>query len=170
VSEAFGKSWKTLDEGFAECDTQQRNFGELYISNGLFAEYFLSGFAECQQVLGKEKSPSRRRVTATEPLPSVHCIPSTVLGETRQRDRQRASLSVPLPSAEATSLGKEALPVPRCAFFVECYGLDTRQRGNLPSVASIPFFICFCYSIQTNKRYHIIITDITYTSYISQRS
>jgi hypothetical protein len=33
------------------------------------------------------------------------------------------------------------------------------------------FLICFFYSIQTNKRYHIyhiIITDITYTSHISQ--
>jgi hypothetical protein len=62
--------------------------------------------------------------------------------------------------------------VPRCSFFIECYDHDTRQRTSLPSVAlgkvtSIYLFICFCYSIQINKRYHIIITDITYTSLIS---
>jgi hypothetical protein len=34
-----------------------------------------------------------------------------------------------LPSAKATSLGKKALLVPRCAFFVECYDLKTRQRN-----------------------------------------
>jgi hypothetical protein len=64
----------------------------------------------------------------------------------------------------ATALGKEALPMPRCAFCAECYDLDTRQSTFLPSVAlgkevtSIPLFF---YSIQTNKRYHLIITDIT---------
>jgi hypothetical protein len=41
VSEALGKAWKTLGEGFAECDTQQRELGELYIGNDFFAEYFL---------------------------------------------------------------------------------------------------------------------------------
>jgi hypothetical protein len=43
VFEALGKAWKTLGEGFAECDTQQRELDELYIGNGFFAEYFLSG-------------------------------------------------------------------------------------------------------------------------------
>jgi hypothetical protein len=43
VSQALGKIWKTLNEGFAECDTRQRKLDELYISNGFFAEYFLSG-------------------------------------------------------------------------------------------------------------------------------
>jgi hypothetical protein len=41
VTEALGKAWKTLDEGFAECDTRQRELGELYIGNDFFAEYFL---------------------------------------------------------------------------------------------------------------------------------
>jgi hypothetical protein len=41
VSEALGKTWKTLDEGFAECDTQKRRLGELYIGNNFFAMYFL---------------------------------------------------------------------------------------------------------------------------------
>jgi hypothetical protein len=79
-----------------------------------------------------------------------------------------------LPSAMIWTLRKAALPVPRCAFFAECYDLDTRQSTSLPSVTlgkvtSIPFFNCFCYSIQTNKRYPIIIIDITYTSHISRR-
>jgi hypothetical protein len=68
VLEALGKV-------FAECDTLQRELGEQYISNNFFAEYFLSG----TRVPRKEKSPSRRLVTETVPLPSV-------LGDTRQRD------------------------------------------------------------------------------------
>jgi hypothetical protein len=43
VSEALGKAWKTLVEGFAECDTRQRELDELYIGNSFFAEYFLLG-------------------------------------------------------------------------------------------------------------------------------
>jgi hypothetical protein len=63
-----------------------------------------------------------------------------------------------LPSANTTTLGKEVLSVPRYAFFVEYYNLDTRQSTSLSSitlgkVTRIPFFICFFYSIQTNKRY-----------------
>jgi hypothetical protein len=53
VSEASDKAWKTFSEG---SDTRQRKLGELYIGNGFFAEYFLS--SKCQQILGKEKSPS----------------------------------------------------------------------------------------------------------------
>jgi hypothetical protein len=39
---------------FAECDTRQRKLGELYIGNGFFAEYFLSGTRQtlCQVSLG----------------------------------------------------------------------------------------------------------------------
>jgi hypothetical protein len=75
-------------------------------------------------------------------------LPSVRRTTSRQRDRQRASLSVPLPSVETTSLGKEALPVPRCAFFVECYDLGTRQSTSLPSVTldkvtSISLFYLF---------------------------
>jgi hypothetical protein len=64
VLEALGKARKRLGKVFAECNTRQRTLGELYIGNGLFAEYFLSGTR-------KEKSPSRRQVTVTDPLPSV---------------------------------------------------------------------------------------------------
>jgi hypothetical protein len=96
-------------------------------------------------------------------LPSVHSaksIPSTVLGETRQRDRQRTSLSVPLPSAKATALSKEVLPVPRCAFFAECYGLDTRQSDQYT-----PFYLFLSFHPNKTKishnhhRYHISHKD-----------
>jgi hypothetical protein len=74
-------------------------------------------------------------------------------------------------SARATTLGKKALPVPKYWFSTECYGPNTRQSTFLPSVTldkvtSIHIFICFLYSIQTNKRYHIYITYVTYTSHI----
>jgi hypothetical protein len=135
----------------------------------------MKDFAECHSVLDKEKSPSRRQVMATEPVPSAQrvthgkgplyaeCLlywhsakklpvgpftssvakrirwnstkatffPSVQLNSTRQRDHPRACFVssfaectrrhstklASLPSAKATTLGKEALPVPRCAFF-----------------------------------------------------
>jgi hypothetical protein len=43
VSEALGKAWKTLGEGFAKCDNPQIKLSELYIGNNLFVKYFLSG-------------------------------------------------------------------------------------------------------------------------------
>jgi hypothetical protein len=52
-------------------NTRQRKLGELYNSNGFFANYFL---LDCHPVLGKEKLLSRRQVTATEPVPSVHRV------------------------------------------------------------------------------------------------
>jgi hypothetical protein len=72
-----------------------------------------------------------------------------------------------LPSAKATSLGKKALLVPRCAFFVECYDLDTRQRTSLPSVTLDkvtripPFYLFLLFLLNKQKIYHIYITDIT---------
>jgi hypothetical protein len=100
---------------------------------------------------------------------------------TRQRGRQRAHLSAPLPSVKATTLGKEALPVPRCVIFAECYDLGIRQSTFLSSVTldkvtNIALFYLFLL-LPPNKQkishnhhgYHIIITDITYTSHISQR-
>jgi hypothetical protein len=64
VSEALGKAWKTLDEGFVECDTRQRRLGELYIGIDFLMSTFYrvlgKSFVECHSVLGKEKSSSRR--------------------------------------------------------------------------------------------------------------
>jgi hypothetical protein len=51
VSETLGKAWKTLGEGFAECDTRQRELDELYIGNGFFVEYFLSGTRQTKVVV-----------------------------------------------------------------------------------------------------------------------
>jgi hypothetical protein len=98
-----------------------------------------------------------------EPLLSVP-LPSA-LGGTRQslllcqvpRPQHSAKLAS-LPSAKATTLSKETLPVPRCAFFAECYDLDTRQSTSLPSVTlgkvtRIPHFYLFLLFIKTNKRY-----------------
>jgi hypothetical protein len=65
VSEALGKAWKTLDEGFADCDTQKRRLGELYIGNNFFAMYFLSDTQQtlCQVPLGTQQ----REVVVTTP-------------------------------------------------------------------------------------------------------
>jgi hypothetical protein len=43
-----------------------------------------------------------------------------------------------LPSARAITLGKETLPVSRCAIFAERYDLGTRQSTYLPSVTVTP--------------------------------
>jgi hypothetical protein len=51
VSDALGKVCKTLGEGFVEYDTRQRELGELYIGNNLFAEYFLSGTRQIKVVV-----------------------------------------------------------------------------------------------------------------------
>jgi hypothetical protein len=81
--------------------------------------------------------------------------------------RRHSAKVASLPSARAVALSKEDLPVPRCFFFAECYDIDTQQNTSwlsvtLNKVTSIPLFICFCYSLQINKRY------ITYTSQISR--
>jgi hypothetical protein len=109
----------------------------------------------CLTTLDKE---SARRVPLSVTLPSASVWHSA----------KRASL----PSARATTLGKEPIPVPRSWFFAECYGSDTRQSTSLPSVTlgkatNMHFFICFPYSIQTNKRY---FTDITYIHHRSSQT
>jgi hypothetical protein len=40
--------------------------------------------------------------------------------------RRHSTKVASLPNTKATTLSKEALPVPRRAFFAECYDLDTR--------------------------------------------
>jgi hypothetical protein len=103
-------------------------------------------------------------------------VPSGILGKEPVREgphvRLFAECSVwhsakpaSLPSARDITLGKVTKPVPRFLLFAECYDPDTRQSASLSSVTlgkvtSIYLFICFLYSIHTNKRYHIYITYI----------
>jgi hypothetical protein len=101
------------------------------------------------------------------PFPSVP-LSVTLPSASVWHSAKRASLL----SARATTLGKEPIPVPRSWFFAECYGSDTRQSTSLPSVTlgkatNMHLFICFPYSIQTNKRY---FTDITYIHHRSSQT
>jgi hypothetical protein len=69
---------------------------------------------------------------------------------------KRASLS----SARASTLGKEAIPVPRYWFFAECYGPDTRQILSLPSVtlgkvtSTHLFYLFFLFHPNKQKIHH----------------
>jgi hypothetical protein len=89
--------------------------------------------------------------------------------------RHSAKLSS-LPSVKGTILGKEASSMPRCAFFAECYDLDTRQRITLSSVTldkvtSIPYFnLFFLFHPNKQKIYHIIITYIIETTYFTKNT
>jgi hypothetical protein len=65
VLEALNKAWKTLGEVFAECDTRQRSHGELYIGNGIFTEYFLSGTR--QRICRVPPGSQQRKVIVTAP-------------------------------------------------------------------------------------------------------
>jgi hypothetical protein len=150
----------------------------------LFIGHSAKMFVKCRKVLGKEKLLSRWLVTATEPLPNVRRT------STRQKDRQRAPLPVALPSALGDTRQRLLLcraPRPqhsakrlyRCPCVPSLLSAMTWTLGKIPLCRVLhsakwpvyPFFICFCYSIQTNKRYHIIITDITYlTKTINQTS
>jgi hypothetical protein len=124
VSQTHGKGYFTLGKGFAECNTRQRTLGELYIGSGLFAEYFLSGtrqrICRVSLTLGKEKSPSRRQVTVTDPLLSA-------FSGTRQRGNFVECL-LPWPSAKTGLVGPTASP---CA---ESSRRHLAKEDSLPSV------------------------------------
>jgi hypothetical protein len=134
-------------------------------------------FPECHLVLGKEKPSSRRLVTETAPLPSVY-RPTLGKGPPARPfvsffaecARRHSAKLASLPSARVTALAK-------AGFFAECQGHITHQR-SFTGAQVFPlcrvlwhwhsskwtihtFLICFFYYIQTNKRYHIYITDIT---------
>jgi hypothetical protein len=59
-------------------------------------------------------------------------------------------------SARTVAFGKEALPVPRCSFFVECYDLDTRQSDQYDL-----FYLFLLFPLNKQKIYHIYIINIT---------
>jgi hypothetical protein len=134
-------------------NTQQRELGEQYIGNDFFTEYFLSGTRQrlCRVPVGTRQrkaavtAPSNRddafaecsRWHSAKKLPL--CRVSTDLHSAKDPpagpfvrffvvcySRHSAKLAS-LPSARATTLDKEALPVPRYWFSAECYGIGTRQ-------------------------------------------
>jgi hypothetical protein len=80
-----------------------------------------------------------------------------------------------LPSARATTLGKEALPMPRYWSSAECYGPDTRQSTSLLSVTlgkvtSIHlFYLFFLFNPNKQKIPHIHHIDHIYITYIHHR-
>jgi hypothetical protein len=81
VSEVFGKALKALDkEGSSHSASAKPSLPST------FYRALVKDFAECQEVLDKEKQSSRRRVTETTSLTSVlgECLPAN----TRQRIRQ----------------------------------------------------------------------------------
>jgi hypothetical protein len=65
VSEALGKASKTLGKVFVECRTRQRALANSTSTKAYLPSTFFrvlgTEFADCQGVLGKEKSSSRRR-------------------------------------------------------------------------------------------------------------
>jgi hypothetical protein len=134
----------------------------------LLCQIIFIGHSAKQLVLGKEKRPSRYRVTASG---FTECLSTC----TRQRI-PNGSICQVLCRVLCVALGKACL-------FVECQGHNTRQRSDISAQALLlcrvlwlwhsakhlfakwpvyTFFICFSYYIQTNKRYHIYITYITY--------
>jgi hypothetical protein len=70
------KAWKTIDEDFATLGKEgSANCTSATASlPSTFYQALGKDFAECHQLLDKEKSPSRRPVTATEPVLSVHRV------------------------------------------------------------------------------------------------
>jgi hypothetical protein len=96
-------------------------------------------FAECHLALGKEKSPSRRQVTVTDPLPSAFC-------DTRQRLVQWTPQPVPVPRAlvgtrqrrllcrvsGGLALGKEPSSGPLCQYLCQVSWQKHSAKMSLP--------------------------------------
>jgi hypothetical protein len=99
VSEALGKAWKILGEGFAEYDTRQRKIGKLYIGNDFFAEYFLLG--TWQRLYRVSLGTRQRKVAITVPGDGDEAI-----AECHRVALGKGSLFTECPLSD--SLGKEA--------------------------------------------------------------
>jgi hypothetical protein len=93
---------------------------------------FASPFVECFK-RHSTKAPSLSRACWTSSRQKGAPVGpfSSLFAECIRRHSIKVS---PLPSATATALSKEALSVPRCSFFAECYGHSIRQIGSLLSV------------------------------------
>jgi hypothetical protein len=130
----------TLGKGFTECNTRQRTLGELYIGNGLFAEYFLSGTR--QRICRVPFDTRQRKVTVTAPSDDDGSFAECLLWHSakrpillsvcyhgpRQRRLQWAPPPVPVPRAlvgtrqrrlfcrvsSGLALGKESSSGPLC--------------------------------------------------------
>jgi hypothetical protein len=162
VSQTLGKGYFTLGNGFAECNTRQRTLGELYIGNGLFAEYFLSGtrqricrvpFDTRQRICRVPFDTRQRKVTVTAPSDGdgsfAECLlwhsakrpilPSACYHGPRQRVLQWAPLPVPLLSALATALDKDGFAGSQVSFFGECHGQHSAKMAlPIPRFPSLP--------------------------------
>jgi hypothetical protein len=154
VSKALCKAWKTLGEGFVECDTRQESS-----TNCTSATTYLPSTFSRALVLDKEKSSSRRQVTATESVSSAHSVTlgkGSLFGECplyrhsakklpigpftmsfAERIRWHSAKSPPLPSAQWTSTRQRdhqrtplSVPLPRALG-------DTRQRLLLCRVSRL---------------------------------
>jgi hypothetical protein len=83
-----------------------------------FYQVLCKDFAECHSVLDKEMSPSRRQVTAMEPVPSAHQVTlgkGSLFAECPFTDtRQRSSLWAPLPVSLSSVLGGTRQRRPVC--------------------------------------------------------
>jgi hypothetical protein len=163
--------WRVLFIGHLSLGTRQRKAAVTTACNrdGAFDKY--SRWHSVKRLhLPSVYRPTLGKGPPTEPFVSfsAECV------------RRYSTKLASLPSSRVTTLGKKALPVPRCSFSAECYDIDTRQRTSLSSVTlgkvtSTHLFNLF-FLFHWNKQkishnhhiYHIIITDITYTSHISQ--
>jgi hypothetical protein len=139
--------------------TRQRRLGKQCIGKAFFAECFFSGTRQTSLPSAREHSANKsgrygarwRRwrlcrvslVTLGKGVIFAECLP----GSTRQR--------IHLCRVPLGTLGKEPARGVPCQ--VLCRVLWPRHSAKWPVYT---FFICFLYSIHTNRRYHIYITYI----------
>jgi hypothetical protein len=115
---------------------------------------FTSSVDECiRSHSAKPISLSSVRLTSTQQRDHLS---SPFVSSFAECTKRHSAKLASLPSVKAITLGKEALPVSRCAFFAEC---NTRQSGQNTS-----FYLFLLFHPNKQKIYHIIIT---YTSQIS---
>jgi hypothetical protein len=130
----------TLGKHFAECNTRQRTLGELYIGNGLFAEYFLSDTRQriCRVPFGTRQRKVAVMASSDDDGSFAECLLSHSVKRPillsvgyhgpRQRRLQWAPPPVPVPRAlvgtrqrrllcrvsSGLALGKESSSGPLC--------------------------------------------------------
>jgi hypothetical protein len=184
VPEALGKALKTLGNDFAECSTRQRGLGTQCIGKALFAEYFFSGTRQRKAAVtapsdgvGVFAECPRWHSAKELPLPSV-CL--TALGK---ESAWGVPVSGTLPSAcygtqQSVLLCRVPKPLHSTKNLYRCPSLGSLSSAMVLTLGKAPlcrvlhsakwpvhtFFICFPYSIQTNKRYFTDITNIHHRS------